>query len=152
MERIAEVTNELALAVADQGRAEDALEILRTAAAQHPDIVSFRWHEALLLLRLGRFKEGWAAYETRWDVPGHDRAHPDYGVLDLHRVAGQRVLVKGEQGRGDVIQFMRYVRPLAARGARVTLSVYRDLVSLAQEMRMWKGWWDPRMTRPAMTC
>jgi hypothetical protein len=88
----------------------------------------------LLLLQLGRFKEGWVAYETRWDAPGHDRAHPDYGVLDLHRVAGQRVLVKGEQGRGDVIQFMRYVRPLAALGARVTLSVYQDLVPLAQEM------------------
>jgi tetratricopeptide (TPR) repeat protein len=134
VERIAEITNELARAVADQGRPEDSLEILRTAAAQHPDIVSFRWHEALLLLQLGRFKEGWAAYETRWDAPGHDRAHPDYGVIDLRQVAGQRVLVKGEQGRGDVIQFLRYVRPLAARGARITLSVYRDLVPLALEM------------------
>lgn len=132
--RIAEATNELARAVADQGRTEDSLEILRAAAAQHPDIVSFRWHEALLLLQLGRYKEGWAAYETRWDAPGHDPAHPDYGVLDLHRVAGQRVLVKGEQGRGDVIQFLRYIRPLAARGARVTLSVYQDLVPLALEI------------------
>jgi tetratricopeptide (TPR) repeat protein len=134
VQRIAEVTNELARAVADQGRVEDSLEILRTAAAHHPDIVSFRWHESLLLLQLGRFNEGWAAYETRWDAPGHDRAHPDYGVLDLRRVAGQRVLVKGEQGRGDVIQFLRYVGPLAARGARVTLSVYQDLVPLAREM------------------
>ncbi len=134
VERIAEVTNELARTVADQGRVENSLEILRAAAAQHPDIVSFRWHEALLLLQLGRFKEGWAAYETRWDAPGHDRAHPDYGVLDLHRVAGQRVLVKGEQGRGDVIQFLRYISPLAARGARITLSVYQDLVPLVLEM------------------
>jgi Tfp pilus assembly protein PilF len=134
VERIAEVTNELARVVADQGRTEDSLEILRIAAAQRPDIVSFRWHEALLLLQLGRFKEGWAVYETRWDAPGHDRAHPDYGVLDLHRVAGQRVLVKVEQGRGDVIQFLRYIRPLAGRGARVRLSVYQDLVPLALEM------------------
>jgi tetratricopeptide (TPR) repeat protein len=134
VERVAEVTNELARVVADQGRPEDSLEILRTAAARRPDIVSFRWHEALLLLQLGRFKEGWAAYETRWDVTGHDRAHPNYGVLDLHHVAGQRVLVKAEQGRGDVIQFLRYLRPLAARGARVTLSVYQDLVPLALEM------------------
>jgi Flp pilus assembly protein TadD len=133
-ERTAEVTNELARAVADQGRPDDALELLRTAAAQRPDIVSFRWNEALLLLQLGRFKEGWAAYETRWDVPSHDRAHPDYAVLDLHRVAGQRILVQSEQGRGDVIQFLRYIRPLAARGARITLSVYQDLVPLALEM------------------
>jgi tetratricopeptide (TPR) repeat protein len=134
VERIVEVTNELARAVADQGRTEDSLALLRTAAAQHPDIVSFRWHEALLLLQLGRFKEGWAAYETRWDAPGHDPAHPDHGVLDLQRVAGRRVLVKGEQGRGDVIQCLRYIRPLAARGARVTLGVYQDLVPLALEI------------------
>lgn len=134
VERIAEVTNELARAVADQGRAEDALEILRAAAAQYPEIVSFRWNEALLLLQQGQFKEGWAAYETRWDVPGHDPAPLGYGVPDLLRVAGQRILVRGEQGRGDVIQFLRYIRPLAARGARVTLSVYQDLLPLALEM------------------
>jgi tetratricopeptide (TPR) repeat protein len=133
-ERIAEVTNDLARVVADQGRMDDALELLRAAAAQHSDVASFRWHEALMLLSLGRFREGWAAYETRRDVTGHDLAHPDHSVLDLQRVAGQRVLVKGEQGRGDVIQFLRYIRPLAARGARVTLSIYQDLVPLALEL------------------
>ena len=133
-DRVREVTNELARAVTDQGRAEDALEILRAAAAKQPDIVSFRWHEALLLLLLGRFKEGWLAYETRWDAPDHDRPHPDYRVLDLEQVAGRRVLVKEEQGRGDVIQFLRYIQPLAALGARVRLSVYSDLIPLALEM------------------
>ena len=124
-DRVREVTNELARAMTDQGRPEEALELLRDAALKQPDIVSFRWHEALLLLLLGRFDEGWAAYETRWDAPGHEPPHPDFRVLDLDRVAGRRVLVKEEQGRGDVIQFLRYVQPLAARGARVALSVYR---------------------------
>ena len=72
-DRIAEVTNELARAVLDQGRPEAALGHPPQAAAQQPDILSFRWHEALLLLQLGRFEEGWAAYEMRWDAPGHDR-------------------------------------------------------------------------------
>jgi Flp pilus assembly protein TadD len=133
-ERVAEITNELARAVADQGRTEEALEILRATAAKQPDTASFRWHEALLLLQLGRYKDGWAAYETRWKAPGHDWAHADHRILDLSQVAGRRVLVKEEQGRGDVIQFLRYIRPLAARGARVTLSVYQDLVPLALEM------------------
>ncbi len=69
-----------------------------------------------MLLLLGRFEEGWRAYETRWDAPDHDRPHADYRVLDPDHVAGQRVLIKEEQGRGDIIQFLRYVRPLAARG------------------------------------
>jgi Flp pilus assembly protein TadD len=133
-DRVREVTNELARAVTDQGRAAEALEILRTAAANQPDIVSYRWHEALLLLLLGRLNEGWVVYETRWDAPGHERPHPDFRVLDLDQVAGRRVLVKEEQGRGDVIQFLRYIQPLAARGARVRLSVYGDLIPLALEM------------------
>jgi tetratricopeptide (TPR) repeat protein len=133
-DRIEEVTNELVRVVSDQGRAEDALAILREAIARQPDIVSFRSNEALLLLLLGRFKEGWPAYETRWEAPGHDRAPADYRVLDLNHVADCRVLVKEEQGRGDVIQFLRYIRPLADCGARVILSVYDDLIPLALEL------------------
>lgn len=133
-ERIAEVTNELAHTIADQGRTEEALQLLRAAAAKLPDIATFRWHEALLLLQLGRFKEGWAAYESRWEVPAHGRTHPDHRVLDLNHVTGQRILVTAEQGRGDVIQFLRYLRPLAARGARITLNIYPDLAPLALEL------------------
>ncbi len=44
------------------------------------------------------------------------------------------MLVQQEQGRGDVIQFLRYVRPLAACGALVRLSVYEDLIPLALEL------------------
>ncbi|MGD0431525.1 MAG: tetratricopeptide repeat protein [Acetobacteraceae bacterium] len=132
--RIHDVLNDLARAVISQGRAEEALEILHSAAAERGDVGSLRRNEALILLLLGRFSEGWTAYETRWDAPNHDRPHPDYRVLDPDQVAGQRVLVKEEQGRGDVIQFLRYLRLLAARGARIHLSIYDDLVPLALEM------------------
>jgi Tfp pilus assembly protein PilF len=133
-DRIAEVVNELARVVLDQGRPEEALEILRETTARRPDIVSPLWHEALLLLLLGRFQDGWPAYETRWEAPNHERRQPNYRVLDPDRVAGQRVLIKEEQGRGDVIQFLRFIRPLAARGARIQLSVYNDLIPLALEL------------------
>jgi tetratricopeptide (TPR) repeat protein len=134
IDRIGEVTNELARLLTQLGRGEEALTMLRAAAAMQPDVPSYRWHEALLLLLLGRFDQAWQAYESRWDAPNHDRRPPDYRVLDLDRVAGQRVLVKEEQGRGDLIQFLRYMRPLADRGARIRLSVYQDLIPLALEI------------------
>jgi Flp pilus assembly protein TadD len=133
-DRVRETTNELARVVADQGRPEEALEILRAAAAKQSGEVSFRWHEALMLLLLGDFEAGWPAYETRWSAPNHEPAPADYQVLDLASVMEQRVLVREEQGRGDIIQFLRYVAPLAARGARIRLSVYEDLVPLALEL------------------
>jgi Flp pilus assembly protein TadD len=133
-DRIGEVINGLAHVVLHQGRVEESLEVLRAAAAKWPDIASVHWHESLVLLLLGHFSEGWTAYETRWDAPNHERRSDDFRVLDLDQVAGQRVLVKEEQGRGDIIQFLRYLRPLAARGARIRLSVYNDLVPLALEL------------------
>ena len=132
--RIHEVINELTRVIAEQGRVEEALEVIRAGIAAWPDHGAFRWHESLLLLQLGRFEEGWRAYESRWDVPAHDRPPPGYRVLDLNEVAGRRVLIREEQGRGDVIQFLRYIPLLAARGARIVLSVYRDLIPLAREL------------------
>jgi tetratricopeptide (TPR) repeat protein len=134
IDRIAEVTNEVARLVTETGRAEEALRIVRAAAAGQPEVLTYRWHESLLLLLLGRFDQAWQAYESRWDAPNHDRRPLNYRVLDLDQVAGKRVLVKEEQGRGDLIQFLRYIRPLAERGARIQLSVYQDLIPLAQEI------------------
>ena len=133
-DQIAGIVNEHARLLMDLGLADDALRLLRDFSAAHPDITSPRWNIALALLTLGRFAEGWPAYEARWQAPGHDRAHRDYRVLDLDRVAGQRVLVEEEQGRGDIIQCLRYIQPLAARGARICLSVHADLLPLAREL------------------
>ncbi|MSP01670.1 MAG: tetratricopeptide repeat protein [Acetobacteraceae bacterium] len=132
--RMGDIVSELARALIEQGRALESLEVLRAAAAARPDIETIRWHESLVLLLLGHFTEGWAAYESRWLAPNFDKEHEDFRVLDLHLVARQRVLVTEEQGRGDVIQFLRYIEPLATRGARVTLSVYADLLPLAMEL------------------
>ena len=116
------------------GRCEEALRILDEGAARHPGNPMIAAHRAFALLTLGRLPEGWEAYETRWLAPDHEAAPPHYRVIDPGEVSGKRVLVTQEQGRGDIIQFLRYVTPLAARGARVILCVYDDLAALAREL------------------
>ena len=133
-ERLADIASETAQALMALGRPEEALAECQALLRRHPDQTSVRWNMSLCLLALGRWQEGWLAYECRFGVPGHD-ARPDGAVvLDPATVAGKRVLILTEQGRGDMLQFVRYAPLLAARGAEVKVQAYPDLVSLLAAM------------------
>jgi hypothetical protein len=73
------------------------------------------------LLTLGRFAEGWRELETRWRI-GQDAGGRLPGDLWTGgEVAGRSILVHAEQGFGDILQFVRCVPMLHARGAKVTV-------------------------------
>ena len=140
-----DTVGELILTYMDEEQPELAVTILRESVASGEAAESLLWNQCYSLLVMGRFAEGWRAYEDRWKAmkltPGEDST-----ILDPDQIAGKRVLVREEQGRGDNIQFMRYARLLAARGARVFLRTYPDLVCLAQEMPEVEGvlsWRNP---------
>lgn len=93
---------------------------------------SVRWNRALCLLSLGEFEAGWVDYEERL----HDTAlnnparEPGARRWRGEPVAGATVLLHAEQGLGDTLQFCRYARLVAARGARVVLEVQAPLKAL----------------------
>ncbi|MBF0623905.1 MAG: tetratricopeptide repeat protein [Magnetococcales bacterium] len=97
----------------------------RTALALRPDYVEARFNLGLLLLRRGRMTEGWPLHEDRYH-PG--RRHPTAAPPRLScpqwrggSLAGKTLLVLGEQGLGDEIQFCRYLKPLRDRNPDSTL-------------------------------
>jgi tetratricopeptide (TPR) repeat protein len=80
-------------------------------------------------LLMGDFDEGWRLYERR----NAGMSVPPQAVAiwtGEERLEGKTLLIAAEQGLGDTIQFCRYARLAAARGARVTLAVQDALVSL----------------------
>ena len=131
-DRLADVHASLGEALLGLGRHDEALATCHAMSALRPEAA--KWNESLVLLLLGRYAEGWRQYEGRWHVADHDPPREGACVPDRAEVAGRRILLICEQGRGDMIQFARYAPMLVRQGARVALETYADLAVLMRTL------------------
>jgi len=100
-----------------------ALEIFERVIALEPANARAHWESATILLSQGKFERGWKEYEWRWQLkdrkpPSGEFKQPLWDGKDL---AGRRILLHGEQGFGDTIQFSRYAALVAERRGYVIL-------------------------------
>ena len=120
----------------DMGRLEEALRIYDAVLETFPDHAAVRWNRAFLNLRLGRYIEGWEEYEQGVVCGERPLSLPeDYPVWSGETpLAGKRLLMCGEQGLGDVIQFSRYALMAEAMGATVFIGVPKPLARLLRTL------------------
>jgi len=119
------------------GRRAEARASYDRAIELAPDFALAHWNRSLLDLQDGNFADGWRGYEWRWKTASlavyKEKREFDQplwtGAEDL---AGKTILLWGEQGFGDVLQFCRYAALVAARGATVILEVKAPLRALMQ--------------------
>ncbi|MEM5370785.1 tetratricopeptide repeat protein [Paraburkholderia azotifigens] len=109
----------LAQALKESQRWDDALIHAKRACALAPGNASLRTGLGVLHLLRGEYPEGWAAHEARWNDPASmlTEGRPPFGKPQWRgeSLAGKTLLVWGEQGMGDVLQFCRFIPPLAER-------------------------------------
>ena len=100
-------------------REGEAEQCCRQALALDPGHAPARFNLSYVLLRQGRFEEGWAAFEARnwYAALAAQLPCPRWHGEDLQ---GKRVLVAYEPGQGDMIFFARYAQVLKRRGAAYT--------------------------------
>jgi len=88
----------------------------RQAMALDERYAKARFNLAYVLLRQGRFEEGWLCLESRdWYLAL--QSHLDCPRWRGEPLQGRRLLIGYEAGHGDMIQFVRYAAVLKARGA-----------------------------------
>lgn len=113
-------------------RDSEALALLEQAVSVMPGNHRLRLEAGVNQLAHGNFTDGWRNVQSyrqleESEAPRHTHLPTWTGA---EAVKGKRVLVYAEHGHGDVIQFCRYIKPLAAMGCEVVFEVYPNLERL----------------------
>ena len=114
------------------GQPARAVPFLQHAIVLEPQNVTAHFNLAVSYLIQGNYAQGWPLYEVRWNyehlagqLPKH--AQPRWTGQDLK---DKTILVEGEQGHGDNIQFVRFLWNLHVAGAKIKLKVTDGLIPL----------------------
>jgi tetratricopeptide (TPR) repeat protein len=128
-----DMQNHLGLALYNTGNIPQAIEAFRRAIDLDPDFAYAHCLLAYALMLTGDSARGWQEYEWRWKAVESDRLHPEFtpekrwNGADPH---GRRIILDGEGGFGDAIQFFRYAAVLGQRGAKVIVRCKKKFVNL----------------------
>jgi tetratricopeptide (TPR) repeat protein len=98
-----------------EGALSTAIGHYRSSVATDPEYADGHLVLGMALLKAQQFEEGWKEYEWRWksdQLPPRKLKCPTWSGENLN---GKTILVYGEQGLGDMIQFARYAARLAAK-------------------------------------
>lgn len=118
-------------------RHDEALQVMARAAHAAPGDATIQWSIAMLQLLLGDYSNGWLNHEARWAGSPELAKMPYFSEGKKWRgedLAGRTLLVWGEQGFGDAIQFVRFVPQIAERvrnaGGTLTYCCFARLLPL----------------------
>ena len=112
-----------------------AKECYQKAIAIDSGLNAAYFNLGLCNLMLGEFAEGWKNYEYRKYQSTSKPKHVDNTYwLGNAPVANKSIYVYFEQGLGDTIQFCRYIKLLADKGAKVFFRPQPELLTLLSNL------------------
>ena len=114
------------------GHPQRAIPFLQNSILLDPSNITAQFNLAVAYLLSGDYQRGWAQYETRWKFEHLAGTEPKFTRPRWRGedIRDKTILVVGEQGHGDCIQFSRFIFNLHALGAKVKLQVTDGLIPL----------------------
>jgi len=128
-----DMTNALArgFALTRARRFEEARLVFDACVRAQPDEARAIVARGICSFACGRLEEGWADYDRRFEIITDGRVVraplPHWQGEPLN---GRSILLVGEQGQGDMLQFSRFAPLVAAAGGHVVLGVTPGLKRL----------------------
>jgi len=129
--------NNMAKIYQDMGANEKAIFWFQKALQIKPDYAEVHFNLATVHLLTENFKEGWQGYEWRFRRREWKRTYPHRYRQPRwtgENFAGKRLLVHSEQGLGDILQFVRYLPKVKARGGTVVFETRKALMDLFKNL------------------
>jgi Tfp pilus assembly protein PilF len=114
----------------NEARLDEALAAYGRAIELNPRFVDAHFNRAQVWLAMGDYARGWPEYEWRWQKSDYTRQALPKPFWDGTELAGRALLVQCEQGLGDTLQFIRYLRLFESQGDKVFVAVQQPLVAL----------------------
>jgi tetratricopeptide (TPR) repeat protein len=102
----------------------------RKAIELNPNLADAYWNLSLLLLRDGRYEEGWKEFEWRKKLNFFKKPKLQIKEWKNENVEDKSVLLYSEQGFGDTIQFLRFALTLKEKVKRLDAFVPIELKRL----------------------
>lgn len=148
----------------EMGHPDRAIPFLQHSLVLEPNNVTAQFNLAVSYLLMGNYPQGWPAYESRWNYEHLAGTEPKYQQPRWRGedLRDKTILVVGEQGHGDCIQFVRFLYNLHVMGARIKLQVTDGLIpvmsssSIVQQVGSYTtdmgefDYWIPIMSLPGV--
>jgi ADP-heptose:LPS heptosyltransferase len=109
-----------------------AVPFLQRSIGLNPNNATAQFNLAVAYLLQGNCAQGWPQYEHRWNFEHLAGTLPTFSQPQWtgQDLTDKTILVLGEQGHGDNIQFVRFLWNLHQKGAKIVLQVNDNLAPL----------------------
>ena len=118
-------------------RLDEAIASSGKAIAADPNYADAHWNRGLTYLLKGDLGQGFLGYQWRWETDKFKKIRRTFAQplwLGTPSIRGKKLLIHGEQGFGDTIQFARYAELVEQAGGHVVYEVEPPLFSLFQAL------------------
>lgn len=116
----------------EMGYPKRAYKFLEMAIELEPDERIPPFNLALAHLAAGDLENGWELFEARWRFKHHEHLllQHDKPQWEGESLKGKTLIVHCEEGDGDNIQFIRFIKPLEELGGNVIVQTEPQLKTL----------------------